>query len=192
MISHLRGSVHRGDTGEASIDAGGVGYRVTVPIDVWETLEEGAVSMLWISAYVREDRFDLYGFRDRAGRMLFEEFLKIPGIGPRLGLELCAVPKSLLQHAVSADDPRALQSVKGIGKKTAEKLIVELRSLSEKHPHLFASADGSPARPEFDRDAVEALKNLGYDTARAMQALRSISPEITTTEDRVTVALRSL
>ncbi len=189
MIAHLRGAVHKMDLGEATVDVAGVGYKVNVPLDVWEGLEEGQNRMLWISTYVREDRFELYGFADAAGLRMFEEFLKLPGIGPKTALELCAVPRSLFAQAIAEDDHRLLTSVKGIGKKTAEKLLVELKSLDEKRPGMFASAG---AKGSFDQDAISALTALGYDQQTVMHALKELPPALTSTEERVAAALRSL
>jgi holliday junction DNA helicase RuvA len=193
MIAHLRGTVHKLDCGEVTIDVVGVGYRVHVPLDVWERLEEAQPAMLWISTYVREDRFDLFGFADRLGQVLFEELIKLQGVGPRLGLELCAVPKSLLLHATQEQDAQLLKNIKGVGKKTAEKLILELRSLLEKHPHLLGeSGDAKDARSEFDQDAIAALATLGYDSPTIVEVLRNLPPDIRSTEERVAQALRSL
>lgn len=193
MIGHLRGSIHRLDLGEVQVDVSGVGYRVTVPVEVWDKLAEGEAAMLWIFTYVREDRLELYGFSDRSGRTLFEEFLKLDGIGPKMALELCNVPRSLLRQAVSDDDHAVLTDVKGIGKKTAEKLLVELKSLVEKKPDILGSAaDGGVMRHEYDQDAISTLASLGYDTHTILHVLKDLSPELTTTEDRVAAALRSL
>ncbi len=189
MIAHLRGAVHKMDLGEVTVDVAGVGYKVSVPLDVWEKLEEGANRMLWISTYVREDRFDLYGFADAAGKRMFEEFLKLPGVGPKTALELCAVPRSLFAQAIRSDDHRLLSSIKGIGKKTAEKLLVELKSLDEKRPGMFADAG---TRGSFDQDAISALTALGYDQQTVMHALKELSPALASTEERVAAALRSL
>ena len=194
MISHLRGSIHRLDPGEISIDVGGVGYRVMTPLDVWEELKEGEPAMLWISLYAREDRLDLFGFRDRTGRTLFEEFLKLSGIGPKIALELLSLPKSMFLEAVEQNDSKLLSGIKGIGKKTAEKLLLELRSLVEKKPGLFASA-GSPQgqrRHEYDQDAISALTALGYDAQTVTHALKDLPVELKSTEERVAAALRSL
>ncbi len=194
MIATLRGTVHKMDTGEVIVDVQGVGYKVTVPLDVWDALTEAEQTMLWVSTYVREDRFDLYGFRDRAGRTMFEEFIKLSGIGPKMGLELCAVPRSMLLQAVHLNDDKLLSNVKGVGKKTAEKLLVELRSLVEKMPDLLGSASegGSVARNEFDRDAISTLASLGYDMQTITRTLKDLPPDLKTTEERVAAALRSL
>ncbi len=192
MIAHLRGSIHRLDPGEVSVDVQGVGYRVTVPLDAWDTLDEGSIRMLWISTYIREDRMDLFGFSDRAGRTLFEELIKKQGIGPKLALELCAVPRSMLITAIQTQDESLLTSIKGIGKKTAEKLLIELRSMIEQHPGIFG--DGGPSLPAagYDQDAVAALASLGYDTPTILQTLKELPTELQSTEERVAAALRNL
>lgn len=192
MIAHLRGAVHRLDPGEVTVDVSGVGYRVSVPLDVWDQLKESEPRMLWVTTYVREDRLDLFGFADRAGRTLFDEFLKLPGVGPKTALELCAVPRSLFAEAARSNDPALLQHIKGIGKKTAEKLLVELKSLHEKKPHIFESAGGSPTRGEFDQDAISALTALGYDAQTIIHTLKALPEALGTTEERVAAALRSL
>ena len=193
MIAHLRGTVHRLDPPEVTVDVAGVGYLVRVPLDVWENLQEATPAMLWISTYVREDRFDLFGFPDRAGRTIFEELINIPGVGPKLGLELCAVPRGMLLQAIQEENVSILTSIKGIGKKTAEKLLLELKSLLERKPGIFGTVQpGEHTRSEFDQDAISALSTLGYDTPRIIRALKELPNDLKSTEDRVAAALRSL
>ena len=192
MIAHLRGTVHKMDPGEATVDVAGVGYRVSVPLDVWDDLKEAEPRMLWVSTYVREDRFDLFGFADRDGQMLFEELIKLSGIGPRLGLELCAVPRVILKQAMEEQNVALLTSIKGIGKKTAEKLLLELRSLAERKPQIFMVKGLPSSRGEYDQDAISALTALGYDSATAIHALKDLPTDVKTTEERVAAALRSL
>lgn len=192
MIAHLRGTISKLGVGGVTVDVGGVGYRVTVPVDAWEDLEEGMPGMLWISAYVREDRFDLFGFPDHAGRLLFEELIKLSGIGPRIGLELCAVPRSLLLRATQEQDAGLLKNIKGIGKKTAEKLLVELRNLLEKNPTLLGTQEAADLPHEFDQDAVSALTSLGYEPSAVVAALRALPRDLRSTEERVEAALRAL
>ena len=193
MIARLRGSIERLSPGEAIVDAGGVGYAVSLPIDVWETLPENAEQTLWIYTYVREDRFDLYGFHDIPSRTLFVQLIGQSGIGPKTALELCAVPRALLLQAIDQQDAGILTNVKGVGKKTAEKLLVELKSVCEKHPEIFQQADGtSIATESVDQDAISALSSLGYDTPTILQVLKDLPADLGTTEERVTAALRSL
>ena len=191
MISHLRGSVHKMDPGEVTVDVAGVGYRVSVPLDVWDELREAEPRMLWVSTYVREDRLELFGFADLEGRMLFEELIKLAGVGPKLGLELCAVPRGLLRQAMNENSVSLLTSIKGVGKKTAEKLLVELRSLAERKPAILI-ARGMPVSGRFDQDAIAALTALGYDSSTAIQLLKDLPKNLETTEERVAAALRSL
>lgn len=180
------------DPGEVTVDVGGVGYRVAVPLDVWDELKEAQPRMLWVSTYVREDRFDLFGFADRDGQILFEELIKLTGIGPKLGLELCAVPRILLKQAMEEQNVALLTSIKGVGRKTAEKLLLELRSLAERKPQIFMVKGMTSARGEFDQDAIAALTALGYDSSTAIGMLKDLPPEVKTTEERVAAALRSL
>ncbi len=192
MIAHLRGIVHRLKQEEVSIDVGGVGYRVFVPISVWDSLKEDEETELRITTYVREDRMDLFGFVEENDRILFERFIAMSGIGPRLALELCAVPKSMLMQAIGSQEPKLLTSVKGIGKKTAEKLLVDLKSLAEKQPEIFGASSQQLGAGGIDQDAVDALKNLGYDTSTILNAIKDLPQDLETTEERVAAALRSL
>lgn len=193
MIAHLRGTIGKGDPGSLSVDVQGVGYGVLVPITTWDDVEEGATATLFISTYVREDRFELFGFLDKTTKQLFESLIQLSGVGPKMGLELCAVPKSLLLQAVHEEDPAMLTSIKGVGRKTAEKLLIELKSLAEKHPHMFALDETTTVQQgRYDRDAIAALAQLGFANGDIMRALEALPTDLSSTEERVTAALRSL
>lgn len=193
MIAKLTGTIERLAATDIIVTTGGVGYLVTVPIDVYEEVDDQKSQTLWISTYVREDRLDLFGFTDNTTRNLFELLCSQSGIGPKTALELCAVPKELLMTAIDQQDPSILTSVKGIGKKTAEKLLVELKSVAEKQPELFQSKGSTKAAPgQYDNDAIEALIALGYDRATTINLLKHVPKDIETTEERVAAALRSL
>jgi len=193
MIARLTGTIHRLSPGEALVDVHGVGYRVAVPVDTWDSVREEADGSLWISTYVREDRFDLYGFRDHHTQQLFEKLIAQSGIGPKVALELCAVPRELLLRAVQENDAALLCTVKGIGRKRAEKLLVELKSLVEKSPDLLATRGADGTRMEsFDQDVIDALTSLGYETNAVLRILRDLPKDLGTTEERVKAALRAL
>ncbi|MBP9750910.1 MAG: Holliday junction branch migration protein RuvA [Candidatus Peribacteraceae bacterium] len=193
MIAHLRGTVGKGKPGVMTVDVQGVGYRVLAPMSVWDQLEDGRTATVHISSYIREDRFDLFGFADAGGKALFEALIECQGVGPKMGLELCDVPRSILLQAIAEDDASVLKNVKGVGTKTAEKLLLELKNLSEKDPGLFASpAAMGELGPHLDRDAVAALLQLGYAQELVMETLKALPRSLKTTEDRVTAALRSL
>ncbi len=195
MIAHVRGTIGKLTPGEVSVDVGGVGYRVTVPIHTWDTLQEGDTAQLFVSTYVREDRFELFGFADARTRMLFEHLIALQGIGPRMGLELCSVPHTLLLKAVFEEDPGVLTSIKGVGKKTAEKMLLELKSLMERHPHAFGPTQEQAAKDgdaRYDQDTIAALTQLGFSTPDILNVLKALPKELATTEERVTAALRAL
>jgi len=194
MISLLRGKITKGQSNELVVDVNGVGYSVLVPNDVWDKLENRAETELLISSYIREDRFDLFGFSDRASKLLFEESINLPGIGPKTALEICSVPRHMLLTAIEHQDMKLLNSIKGVGKKTAEKLLVDLKSLTEKLPEIFARERGEMKTDsaEYDQDAVEALTTLGYPAATALKVLKEIPSDCKTSEERVAAALRSL
>ncbi len=194
MIIHLRGTVHKMRQELLSMDVGGVGYKVSVPINVWNALKEGEETTLHISTYVREDRLDLFGFPDENGRLLFERFIGMSGIGPKHALELCAVPRSLLMQAIGSQEPTLLRGIKGIGAKTAEKLLVDLKSLALKQPEIFGSTNDAlrMTHYEYDQDAVDALKTLGYDTGTILHTLKDLPKDLETTEERIEAAIRSL
>lgn len=193
MIAHVQGTIHRLKAEEVSVDVNGVGYRVFVPMNVWDSLKEGAKAKLFTSTQVREDRLDLFGFLEDRERILFDRFIAMNGIGPKLALELSAVPKSLLMQAIGSQEPKLLTTIKGIGKKTAEKLLLDLKSLAESQPEIFGTdIPSSAASTSYDHDAVEALKTLGYDTTTIMDVLKNLPEELTSTEERVTAALRTL
>jgi Holliday junction DNA helicase RuvA len=191
VIAHLRGTIGKSSPGDVSVDIAGVGYAVTVPMTVWDALQDGAEATLFVVPYIREDRFDLYGFQEVKMRTLFRKLIDLSGIGPKLGLELCAVPMNLILQSIHDDDPGILATVKGVGKKTAEKLLLELKSLLERSPELFETRDAAPI-VGLDRDAVEALTKLGFTQIQAMQAIKNLPHELTSTEQRVAAALRFL
>lgn len=193
MIAHLRGTAHKLQPGQMTIDVGGVGYQVASTLDVWDNTEEGAETFLHIYTYVREERLDLFGFADRTTRELFAECMKTSGVGPALGLDICNLPRTILLQAINEDDANLLTNIKGVGKKKAEKLLLDLGSLVENRPELFAVASGSlPQKAAYDQDAVAALQALGYDQSTIMQALKNLPADLESTEDRVSAALRSL
>jgi len=194
MLYTLTGIVAKLDLPQIAIDVGGVGYLVTVPYPLWDGLEQGAKTTITIYTHVREDRLDLFGFTDKDERSLFVCLLSLTGIGPKIALELCSIQRHLLLTAVEEGDVATLTGIKGIGKKTAEKLLVDLKSLVEKHPqwHRESEVGRGKKSPSMDTDAIAALTSLGYDLATVVEALKNIPTHAKTSEERVAAALRSL
>jgi Holliday junction resolvasome RuvABC DNA-binding subunit len=107
-------------------------------------------------------------------------------------LELCSVPRGVLASAVHAKNSALLTTIKGIGKKSAEKLLVELSSLAERAPEIFTIEGDHPLSAKFDQDTVAALTQLGFSTQDVLKVLETLPPDLKTTEERVGAALRSL
>lgn len=192
MIYALTGTIHKLAIPQVAVDVSGVSYLLTVPYPVWDSLMNGEQKQLIVYTYVREDRLDLFGFNDVVERSLFVEVLNIAGVGPKLGLELCSLPRDILVSAVQEEDLAVLTNIKGVGRKTAEKLLVDLKSLLEKHPEWATLPKAQSSQAAFDSDAVSALQSLGYDQRSVMEALKKLPPTLKKTEERVAAALRSL
>jgi Holliday junction DNA helicase RuvA len=164
------------------VEAAGVGYKVFVPRQ-----PEGDDALLYTHHVVREDGQFLFGFATRDELALFEMLTSVSGVGPRAALALLSVSRPAdLAAAIAAGDAAALARAPGVGKKTAERLIVDLRG------KVARMSDGAlPAAMPIEDDAAAALQALGYTAAEAATALRGIPPaSAATTEDRVRAALR--
>ena len=194
MISHLNGKLEHIDQNHVVLEVGSVGYHVNVPAAVLSRLPKvGEAVKLFTIQVVRENDISLYGFITKEERALFNLFLSVSGIGPKLALALISgFPLDRLVSAIAQGDTGLLSSISGIGRKTAEKLLVELKSLAEKHPELLRDGLGEKRTGALDPDAVSALEALGYDAPTIMQALKALPSDLATTEDRVAAALRSL
>lgn len=176
MIAHLKGTVLSKTTQSVIIDAGGIGYEVVVPLSTFYSLpdEEEKVS-LHIYTHVREDILSLFGFQTTLEKKVFLLLISVAGIGPKLAINILSGmgPQELVEAIALGDTPR-LQSIPGVGRKTAERITLELR---EKAANLGMDLPPSPghmvARPGkgIRDDALSALINLGYQAKSAKQAV---------------------
>lgn len=182
MIASVRGRITARGTDHVVIEAGGVGYKVFVPRQ-----PEGDEAALHTHQVVREDGQFLFGFATREELGLFELLIGVSGVGPRAALALLAVSRPAdLAAAIASGDTAAIARAPGVGKKTAERLVVELRGRMAK-----LGGEGHPATPPIDDEAAAALVALGYTGAEAASALRGVAPAgAASTEDRVRTALR--
>ncbi|HZR15320.1 MAG TPA: Holliday junction branch migration protein RuvA [Acidimicrobiia bacterium] len=163
MIGSVRGTVlERATTGEVLVEVGGVGYRVLVTLRAVPELDPGAPAFLFTHLHVRDDAMVLYGFPTRDERDTFETLIGATGVGPKLALAILSVhPPAALRRALVDDDLDALTLVPGVGKRTAQRLLVELKARLDV-PDLDL-ADGSPSSTSSARAEVrEALAGLGY------------------------------
>jgi Holliday junction DNA helicase RuvA len=177
MIAQLRGRLLALTPELAVVDVGGVGYGVSVPLSTYYELQRLAAHAevsLFVHTHVREDAIALYGFLTERERALFERLITVSGVGPRLARAiLSGLPPEELLRALAAGDVGRLTRTPGVGKKTAERLVLELR---EKAAELAAAT--STAAPEpGDEDLLVALVNLGYRRGDAEKALADVRRE---------------
>lgn len=190
MIGSLRGTVAaRGPGGEVVVEVGGVGYRVSVPTGTAATLDRGSEVFLHVHTHVREDAIVLYGFAHDEERRCFEALLAAHGVGPSLALAvLSALSPAALTAAVLDDDVNTLCAVPGIGRKTAARLVLDLKSRLEVPDHVPAAGGGSgSARAE----ARAALAELGYGPEEIRRALDGRRDDVGV-EELLRLALRDL
>lgn len=191
MIGKLTG-IFAGTTpeGAAILDIQGVGYAVRVPastlLDI-KAKKEHAVS-LFIHTAVREDAIDLYGFMHEEELEFFKELLNVSSIGPKTALGILNVADvSSLRRSIAGGDSTVLTKVYGIGKKSAERIVVELRDKIASGSEL---SDSGAALS--DADVIEALVALGYSALESRKALKSVGSDVTGTRERLSAALRNL
>jgi len=182
MIGRLRGSVWHCEPGRLQLDVGGVGYDLQIPLSTYYHVSEAAPGdlELHVFTHVREDAITLYGFASVAERGMFLHLTSISGVGPRLALAaLSGIGPDELRQAVREQDHSRIQRVPGIGKKTAARIVLELRDRLEKDgvetPGLREAAPGG--RPSLRHDAASALSNLGYSEEAAYKAVDKVLGE---------------
>jgi holliday junction DNA helicase RuvA len=168
MIAHLRGDILRKSPQEVVVDVGGVGYRVLIPVSTFYRLgAEGESVRLLVHTHVREDALALFGFSTRGEQALFERLIEVAGVGPKLAVNiLSGIEATELAYALRGSDVARLTRIPGVGKKTAERLVVELK---DKMPKLSVSAEATeaPAAGGVKEDLTSTLVNLGYSRAEA-------------------------
>lgn len=188
MIAAIEGTVEFAGEKFLVLNAGAVSYRVFVPPDILSKIpEKGRKIKIWTHLYQREDTQELYGFFAYPELEFFEMLIQISGIGPKSGLGIMAVaPLDQLKKAIAAGDATYLTKVSGIGRKTAEKIILELREKMAGR----STVDAPDLKEESD--ALDALLALGYTAAEAREALQKIPADIMRASDRVKAALQRL
>lgn len=190
MIAHIRGVVAEKFAGSVIIDVSGVGYEVQVPLNDYDSaLLDGDVKF-YTYHHVREQSDELFGFSSLAGKKLFELLISVQGVGPKAALAILSLGASeQVRSAIANSDSSFISKASGVGKKTADRVVVDL---SDKVglPTTFVSGDVSQPQLQSNDDALEALMALGYTLADGMKALESVPKELPTAE-RVTKALRA-
>ncbi|MFL6437018.1 MAG: Holliday junction branch migration protein RuvA [Terriglobales bacterium] len=170
MIAHLRGRILEKHPTSLILEATGIGYEVAISVTSFSGLPaEGSEVSLYIHTHVREDVLALYGFLRREEKQLFERLISVSGIGPKLAMTvLSGIAADALVSALRSNDLTALTRIPGVGKKTAERMVLELRDKLEG----MAAAPTAPPIGGMEEDVVSALVNLGYQRSPAEQAVK--------------------
>src|SRR3954453_15544071 len=179
MIGHLRGTILEKTPNEIVLEAGGVGYEVLIPISTFTALpDEGGQASLRIHTHVREDMLSLFGFATAAEKTLFERLISVSGIGPKLALTVLSglATKDLIAAIRTGDLPQLVR-IPGVGRKTAERIVLELKDKivgADLAPDGHAPEESAPVLDAMEKDVVSALQNLGCSRAAAEEAVRKV------------------
>ncbi len=192
MISKLRGKILYSGDKYIILDVSGVGYKINLTdtdlAELAHTSNTEQEVSFWTHLSVKEDALDLYGFINKKELDFFGLLISISGIGPKKALGILSVaPVETLKKALRSRDTSYLTQVSGIGRKNAEKIVLELK---DKFEALEGGEDLISLREESD--AVEAIRSLGYSAAEARDALKKIDPSVTKLGDRIKAALKHL
>ncbi len=189
MISYLEGKIIEKNDKFLVINAGGVGYRVFSHQGILEKMPAiGQNIGVWTHLYVREDTLDLYGFTEKEELEFFETLISISGIGPKSALGILEVaPVTSLKQAIVSEDETFFTKVSGVGKKTAQRLILELKNKLAKTVMPIKGSDSAEMA-----EAMDALVSLGYKERDARKVLQEIPKDIRGVEAKVKAALKIL
>jgi len=187
MLAKIKGTLEYSKDNYVVVDVGGLGYKIFLSAySLGKVAGQGQVE-LFLHTHVREDALALYGFLTLEELDMFELLISISGIGPKAGLGILSIatPKTI-KTAILNEDSSILTKVSGVGKKTAERVILELRN------KVADMSVGEKDEAVSDSDAIEALVSMGYSVSEARDALKLVSPDIKDIGQRVGAALRSL
>ncbi len=186
MIAHLRGSVLQKLEKSLILDIQGVGYSIKANTNLLSEIKENEEISLFIHTHVREDDISLYGFQTSEELTLFKLVISVSGIGPKIGLELLNQPVGMIQNAIYESDTAFLSSTPGLGKKTAEKIILDLKNKVSPTTLKGAKDSSQPLKSEV----IEALENLGYNRQQINLGLKKIDSSLSSTEEIITAFLK--
>lgn len=187
MINSLHGTVTHKDLHMIVVDVNGVGFKVFTPTETALDAVLNKPITLWTHLSVRENALDLFGFKDKESLDVFGLLITISGIGPKTALGILNVASvEMLEQAISENDTSYLTRVSGIGKKNAEKIVLELQG------KLISSSKDKGLNLRAEGDALEALVSLGYSEREARESLKKVGKDIENTSERVKQALKLL
>lgn len=190
MIATLHGSVSEKFTNETILLVGGVGYGITLPQNSTDRLQIGETTKVYIYEHIKEDAHTLFGFISLEDKQLFEQLLRVKNVGPKVAMAVLDIgSSSSVRTAIASGDVKRLQTAKGVGKRAAEQIIVELRDKMGLVVGVDAEDIVTRSATDLDDEALQALVALGYSEADATVALKNVSKELPL-EERIRQALR--
>jgi Holliday junction DNA helicase RuvA len=187
MLAFLRGTIRSILPDSVVVELHDVGYRVFLPATLRERVRVGERVELYCHEVVREDRRELFGMGSADELALFHELLTVSGVGPKIALGLLGLGTPLeIRGAIAREDAAYLSKVIGIGRKTAERVVVELKG------KMAAYAEASAARQGGESDVMDALVQLGYKIQEVREVIRKLPASAATTEEKLKIALQAL
>lgn len=191
MIAYLKGSILKKTDKDLILDTGNIGYRLFTTKKLLSEVSENDELEFFIHSHIREDTFDLYGFQSSEELNFFQKLISVNGIGPKVALEIMSTNANKIKSAIINEDLAFICQIPGIGKKTAQRLILELKekievddleNLSREHGHIDVSAH---------EEVIDALNKLGYNKGEILQTLKKLPTKITATEEIITFFLKN-
>ena len=190
MIATLKGQVTEKDINQVVIECSGVGYGVLMSVDEGESLTFGATTKLFIHEHIKEDAHTLIGFTTMPAKKVFQQLLGVKNVGPKVALSILDIGQlGAIQSAIAEGDVTFLQTAKGVGKRAAEQIVVELRD--KMNVPVGDAAEGLITRSGINQkdEALQALVSLGYSEFDASAALNDVDQSLST-EERIKAALK--
>lgn len=189
MIGLIKGKVILKDGSELIIDVNGVGYRVLVSERLLANIDEKTEIQVFTYTYVKEDTLDLFGFQDLADLKLFKNLISVNGVGPKTAMTIFSFStREEIVNAVLKGDVSFFTRIPRLGKKNAQKIIIELKSKFKDDSSLDLNAD----EKEENKEVFEALRTFGFSHKEIAEALKNIDPKVNTSDEKIKLALKNL
>lgn len=188
MIAFLQGTIREKQERSIILLAGDVGYLVHLNNNSLSTIKEGQEVSFHIHSQIREDAFDLYGFEKTSDMAFFKQLLNINGIGPKVGMEICNQNPDKIKAAIVEENIDYICSIPGIGKKTAQRIVLELKGKIELGD---ISTLGSAPSSNVNDDVIQALINLGYQRKHVTKTLKNLPENLEKEEEIITYFLKN-
>ena len=182
MYEYISGKIVEKKTTYTVVDVHGIGYYITIPISTYDKLDEvGSVGKLYIRFHVRENEQRFFGFATKEERIVFDSLLKVAGIGPKIAISiLSGITIKDLFDVITRQDVKLLSTVPGIGKKSSERIIIELKDkFDDILPSSFIEYTATPEQQNLVNDAEDALISLGYSKANVIKKIQQFMSENT-------------